>query len=83
MLTSECLFTFVGHDNWVRGIDVHPTGKCFYSISDDKTLRTWDLNNGKQLKKIDAHDHFITAIASNFHCGIMVTGSVDMSIKVW
>jgi len=26
----------------VKGIEIHPNGKCFYSVSDDKTIRIWD-----------------------------------------
>lgn len=45
--TGELLFSFVGHDNWVRGLAMHPTGKYLYTASDDKTLRVWDLTYGK------------------------------------
>jgi len=45
--TGELLATFVGHDNWVRSISIHPTGKYLYSASDDKSIRIWDLNFGK------------------------------------
>jgi platelet-activating factor acetylhydrolase IB subunit alpha len=41
--TGELLHTFVGHDNWVRSLAIHGNGKYLYSVSDDKTLRVWDL----------------------------------------
>ena len=31
---GELLYTFVGHDNWVRGLAMHPTGKYLYTASD-------------------------------------------------
>lgn len=46
-MQGELLHTFIGHDNWVKGLAMHPTGKYFYSASDDKTLRVWDLTHGK------------------------------------
>lgn len=55
MLTGELLYTFVGHDNWVKDLAMHPKGKHLYSVSDDKTLRVWDLTYGKEKKKIEAH----------------------------
>lgn len=45
--SGELLHTFSGHDNWVRCMALHPTGKYLYSVSDDKTLRVWELTHGK------------------------------------
>ena len=44
---GDLLHNFIGHDNWVRSLSLHPTAKFLYSVSDDKTLRIWDLNYGK------------------------------------
>lgn len=56
--------TLMGHDNWVRGLVFHPGGKFLISVSDDKTLRCWDLEQeGKLVKTIDdAHGHFVSCI---------------------
>jgi len=37
-MMGECIFTFQGHDNWVRGLGMHSTGLYMYSCSDDKTI---------------------------------------------
>ena len=79
-----CLISFIGHDNWVRGLSVHHSGKFLYSCSDDKTFRIWDLNNGKAIKKInEAHTHFVSAIAANAKYLVVATASVDTQIKIW
>jgi platelet-activating factor acetylhydrolase IB subunit alpha len=56
--------TLLGHDNWVRGLVFHPGGKYLLSVSDDKTLRCWDLSQeGKLVKTLDdAHGHFVSCI---------------------
>jgi platelet-activating factor acetylhydrolase IB subunit alpha len=56
--------TLLGHDNWVRGLVFHPGGKFLISVSDDKTLRCWDLaQEGKLVKTLDdAHGHFVSCI---------------------
>jgi len=50
------------HDNWVRGILFHPGGKHLLSVSDDKTLRVWDIANKRNSKTVEAHSHFVTSI---------------------
>lgn len=61
---GKCLMTLVGHDNWVRAVVFHPGGKCLLSVSDDKTLRCWDLSQeGKCVKTLrDTHEGFITCL---------------------
>ncbi len=81
--SGEQLHTFVGHDNWVRSLAIHPTGKYLYSASDDKSIRIWDLNYGKEKKKIDAHDHFISTVKFNKKYWLVSSAGNDMVIKIW
>lgn len=57
-----CLFTLIGHDNWVRGVVWHPGGKYILSSSDDKTVRVWDIVNKRCSKTLEAHAHFCTSL---------------------
>ena len=56
--------TLMGHDNWVRALVFHPGGKYLISVSDDKTIRCWDLTqDGRNVKTVeDAHGHFVSCI---------------------
>lgn len=56
--------TLIGHDNWVRGLVFHPGGRYLLSVSDDKTIRCWDLTQeGKCVKTLnDSHGHFVSSI---------------------
>lgn len=60
--SRSCLFTMIGHDNWVRGLVFHPGGKYVISASDDKTLRIWDLAHKRNMKTVLAHGHFCTTV---------------------
>lgn len=80
---GTCLFTLIGHDNWVRGVCWHPGGKYIISVSDDKTLRVWDIANKRCYKTIEAHSHFCTSLDFHSKAPFVVTGSVDKTIKVW
>ncbi|KAI2601806.1 dynein regulator [Hypoxylon sp. NC1633] len=61
---GNCIKTLVGHDNWVRALVFHPGGKYLLSVSDDRTLRCWDLaQEGKCVKTlVDAHGHFVSCL---------------------
>lgn len=78
-----CLFSLIGHDNWIRGLVFHPGGKYVLSASDDKTLRIWDIKNKRNQKTLDAHQHFVTSIDMHRVSPYVITGSVDQTVKVW
>lgn len=61
---GSLLKTLTGHDNWVRALAFHPGGKYLLSVSDDKTIRCWDLTqDGRCVKTVqEAHNHFISCI---------------------
>jgi platelet-activating factor acetylhydrolase IB subunit alpha len=61
---GTCHKTLVGHDNWIRGLLFHPAGRYLLSISDDKTIRCWDLSQDCKCVKVleHSHDHFVTSI---------------------
>ena len=76
---SVCLFQ-VGHDNWVRGVLVHPGGRLVVSCADDKTLRIWDYKNKRCMKTLCAHEHFVTSLGKG-GCGFVTSGVLSVSLK--
>ncbi|TKR68269.1 hypothetical protein L596_024270 [Steinernema carpocapsae] len=81
--TNQCLFVLAGHDNWVRGIVVHPHGKFILSVSDDKTMKIWATEGRRCQKTIGAHGKFVTSIDFHPKLPYAITGSEDMCVKVW
>ncbi|KAF9364572.1 protein with putative role during mitosis [Mortierella sp. NVP85] len=80
---GQIIHTLIGHDNWVRGLVFHPSGKFLLSASDDKTIKIWDLKSGRCMKTMEAHQHFVTCIAFNTTSPVVATGSVDLTVKLW
>ena len=79
-----CIFTFTGHDNWVRSLSEHPNGKYIVSCSDDKSIRLWDLKTGLcQKKLLNSHEKFVVAISMSPKCKMLASGSNDLTIKIW
>ncbi len=84
LFSELCIYTFTGHDNWVRDITIHPTGKYLISTGDDRSIRLWDIKTGRCVKKLDkVHDKFIVTISTSQKLGYIVSGSNDLTIKVF
>lgn len=54
-----------------------------YSSADDKTIRVWDLHSGKEKKKYDAHEHFVSSVRYNPKYNVVSSSGNDMVIKIW
>jgi platelet-activating factor acetylhydrolase IB subunit alpha len=84
VFANVCIYTMLGHDNWVRSLAVSPNGKYLLSCSDDKSIRVWDLKSGRCTKKLnDAHERFVISIAVSQKYPIMASGSIDNLVKIW
>ena len=46
---------FKGHNNDVSSVAFSPDGKFIISGSLDKTIRVWNLINGKEIMKLEGH----------------------------
>lgn len=57
----ECLKSFKAHKGHVTSLSVHPSGKLALSVGTDKTLRTWNLVNGRSafIKNIKQNAHIV------------------------
>jgi len=67
----------------VRSLALHPTGKWLYSASDDKSVRVWDLNFGKEKRRLEAHEHFVSTVRHNPRYAVLASSGQDMTIKIW
>lgn len=84
LATGLCLLTFAEHENWVRGVCVHPSGQFALSCADDRSVRVYDLGKGRCIRTLaDAHAQFVTAIAQHATLPYLASGGVDREIKVW
>jgi platelet-activating factor acetylhydrolase IB subunit alpha len=84
--SGACVLTLIGHDNWVRGLVFHPSGRYLLSCSDDRSIRVWDLTKGgKQIRKLEAcHDTFVTGVDWTVQ-GLPALASVgvDAVLRIW
>ncbi|KZS89683.1 dynein regulator [Sistotremastrum niveocremeum HHB9708] len=63
-LHGQCVYTLKGHNDWIRSLVFHPSGKYLLSSSDDYSFRVWELKTGKCVRTIPAaHTHFVACMA--------------------
>uniref|UniRef100_W5N6G2 PAK1 interacting protein 1 n=1 Tax=Lepisosteus oculatus TaxID=7918 RepID=W5N6G2_LEPOC len=57
----ECLQSIKAHKGQVSSFSVHPSGKLALSVGTDKTLRTWNLIDGRSafIKNIKENAHIV------------------------
>ena len=75
--------TLEGHSEWIRGVAVSRDGRRAVSASDDKTLRVWDLETGRELRTLQGHSEPVSGVAVSSDGRRAVSASEDKTLKVW
>eukprot|EP01117_Protostelium_nocturnum_P019344 TRINITY_DN836_c0_g2_i1.p1 TRINITY_DN836_c0_g2~~TRINITY_DN836_c0_g2_i1.p1 ORF type:complete len:567 (-),score=167.82 TRINITY_DN836_c0_g2_i1:283-1983(-) len=71
--------TFQGHTEWVTRFAI--SGGILYTASNDKTVRGFNIINGKCVRIYEGHSEAVACLDFSGH--YFVTGSQDKSVKVW
>ncbi|MFZ4590379.1 MAG: protein kinase domain-containing protein [Ignavibacteria bacterium] len=94
--TGKEFMRFEGHTDIVTSVCFAPDGRFILSGSYDDTIRLWnaklgindticlfDIEPGKQLKKFDGHNHFVSTVCFSSDGKFILSGSWDKMIKLW
>ena len=82
----RCLFTLLGHLDYIRTVQFHPNATQFpwiLSASDDQTLRLWDFQKRTCLSVLTGHNHYVMCAAFHPSEDLIVSASLDQTVRVW
>ena len=58
-------FFFVGQTEKVRCLSIDPTGEYLVSGSDDKTVRIWEIESGRNIRTLSLGNQVVYGVAWN------------------
>ena len=58
-------------------------GRRVVSASEDKTLKVWDLETGREERTLQGHQNSVCAVAITPDGRRVASGSYDKTLKVW
>ena len=79
----RCLFTLLGHLDYIRTVQFHQEYPWIVSASDDQTIRIWNWQSRNCISVLTGHNHYV--MCANFHAkdDLVVSASLDQTVRVW
>src|SRR5271165_3743557 len=75
--------TLAGHSGAVWGVALSGDGRLAVSACGDKTLKAWEVDNGRELRTLTGHTEPVEAVAVRADGQRAVSASLDKTLKVW
>jgi coatomer protein complex subunit alpha (xenin) len=79
----RCIFTLLGHLDYIRTVEFHDEYPWILSASDDQTIRIWNWQSRSCIAVLTGHNHYV--MCSHFHPkeDLVVSASLDQTVRVW
>lgn len=72
----------VGHSSGIRDVAVTKDGHYIISASDDRTIKVWEFNTGKEVRTLKERPNYVNTIAVAPNEEYLVSVSADNTLKI-
>ena len=79
----RCLFTLLGHLDYIRTVQFHQEYPWIVSASDDQTIRIWNWQSRTCISVLTGHNHYVMCAAFHVKEDLVVSASLDQTVRVW
>lgn len=79
----RCLFTLLGHLDYIRTVQFHNEYPWIVSASDDQTIRIWNWQSRTCISVLTGHNHYVMCAAFHPKEDLIVSASLDQTVRVW
>jgi coatomer protein complex subunit alpha (xenin) len=79
----RCLFTLLGHLDYIRTVQFHSEQPWIVSASDDQTIRTWNWQSRTCISVLTGHNHYVMCAMFHPKEDLIVSASLDQTVRVW
>ena len=79
----RCLFTLLGHLDYIRTVSFHNEHPWIVSASDDQTIRIWNWQSRSCIAVLTGHNHYVMCASFHPTDDLVVSASLDQSVRVW
>jgi WD40 repeat protein len=64
-------------------VAIHPNGQWIASCSADKSVRLWNVADGKEVKNLSGHTNWVYSLSFTSDGSTLATGSADETVRLW
>lgn len=79
----RCLFTLLGHLDYIRTVQFHHESPWIVSASDDQTIRIWNWQSRTCISVLTGHNHYVMCASFHPKEDLVVSASLDQTVRVW